>query len=61
MARMPLETIVEARIADYRERALSNYPRRARHQRTLLVWNRHHQHPQANHAAGARLARTSDC
>ena len=43
MPRLPLESIVEARIADYRERALSNFPTHARHQRSLLPWNRHNQ------------------
>jgi hypothetical protein len=62
MPRLPLESIVEARIADYRERALSNFPTHARHQRSLLPWNRHNQRrPQSTHSTHARLASTHGC
>jgi hypothetical protein len=62
MPRLPLESIVEARIAGYRERALSNFPQHARHQRSLLPWNRrNHRRPQPTHSTHAQLASTHGC
>jgi hypothetical protein len=63
MVRPLLELLVEARIADDRERALSSFPRKPRRQHGLFLRHRHNS--DRGHAARSpeygRLATTHRC